>query len=159
MANTFRYRFGDRQLVKVAVASATVIERGDMVCLASDLAIPISSITWDTDLATTQGAAAAAFAGIAVDASAAGEDDDINIDISPVSVYEMDCASATFYMGDPVGPAKQTGNALEDQKVIEAVAAASIGRVYRSAASTTKVLCTFASAKNGAANNVNGALG
>jgi hypothetical protein len=56
------------------------------------------------------------------------------------SVFEFDCASATFAVGDYVGPAKDTGNALLDNKVVavggEALA---IGRVYASGASITRV--------------------
>lgn len=55
-------------------------------------------------------------------------------------VYEFDCASATFAVGDYVGAAKDTGNALLNQTVI-AVAGEplAIGRVVEAGASIVKV--------------------
>ena len=56
-------------------------------------------------------------------------------------VFEFDCASASFNYGDLVGPAKASGNALENQKVV-AVAnrLLAIGRVIKPTTSATKVL-------------------
>lgn len=160
MANRFRYRHGQTQLVKLPVDSSTVIEIGDMVFLDTDDVKPASSFTWTTDLATTQGNFAAKFIGIACESSASGDTDKISVDISPVSVYEMDAASDTYIPGAPLGPDKDTGNALLDQTLEDAVAAASIARVYKAVDTAgTKVEVTFASAYNVAANNVNGVVG
>lgn len=160
MADTFRYRFNQKKLVKVPVDSGTVIDKGDMVALVADKAVRISSISWDTDLATTQAAAAAAFLGIAEESTASGQTADISVDISTESVYEMDCVSATYQIGDPVGPAKATGNAIVDQQVVEVAATAAIGRVYRRTnGAATKVHVTFASAFGTDSSNVNASVG
>lgn len=160
MADSFRFRFNQKKLVKVPVDSATVISKGDLVALVSDKAIPMSSFTWTTDLATTQGNAAAAFLGVAEESTKAGETDDISVDVSSESVYEMDCTSATYQVGDPIAPAKASGNALLSQQVVEAVGTASIGRVYRRTNGTaTKVHVTFASAFTTDSSNTNAAIG
>lgn len=86
MANQLRYRHGDVQLRRLRVDSATVIEAGDLVWLDSDDVKPASDFTWDTNLATTQAAFAAAFVGVAHTPSAAGETDDVAVDVSPHSV-------------------------------------------------------------------------
>ena len=54
--------------------------------------------------------------------------------------FQADCASATFAVGDPVGPAKQAGNVLESQKLV-AVAdiALGIGFVMEAGTSVTTV--------------------
>ena len=56
-------------------------------------------------------------------------------------VWEMDCASSsTFYPGTLVGPAKQAGNALESQKVVQtSTEVTSIGRVYQKVVSGDRV--------------------
>jgi len=51
-------------------------------------------------------------------------------------VFLCDCASASFNVGDPVGPAKDTGNALLSQKVV-AVADISLGCGYVTEKTTT----------------------
>lgn len=83
------------------------------------------------------------------------------MDVSPNSVYQMTCASATFELDDRIGPAKQSGNALEDQKVVEvSTAAAACGRVMEkvtSAATTVKV--SIASAQKVNSGNTNAIVG
>lgn len=133
-----------------AVASATVIVKGDMLYWDSSNHVvkPAADFTWDTDLATTQAAFAVVFVGIANESSASGETDPISVDISSEAIYEFDCASTTFYPGGGVGPAKDTGNALLSQKVASAVAAASVGMASVEApyGAATRVRCRFSSA-------------
>src|SRR5690606_22209932 len=122
--------------------------------------VRISSIAWDTDLETTQEAAAAVFLGVAEESTKNGQTDDISVDVSSESVYEMDCDSATYQGGDPIGPAKATGNAIVDQKVAETVAASAIGRVYRRTnGAASKVHVTFASAFTTDSANSNAQIG
>lgn len=136
-----RHRFFETRDVLVAkVNAATVVAVGDHILIDSNgLAYPASSETWNTDLATTQGLAHDKFLGIALAASAAGETDLLRV--GTMGDYEFPCASATFKVGDYVGPAKQTGNALENQKVV-AVANAGLasGRVVKAGTSLTSVL-------------------
>lgn len=59
---------------------------------------------------------------------------------SQSGVYEFDCASASFNVGDLVGPAKQSGNALEPQKVVAVThELLAIGRVVEGTSSQTTV--------------------
>ena len=98
--------------------------------------------------------------GIARTASAAGETTNVQVDVSPEAVYEMDQASATIDIGTPVGPAKASGNALENQKVVASTGTSCIGRAaadYQSA--TTRVRVTLASAYHTASSNVNANVG
>ena len=73
------------------------------------------AVTWTTDLPTTQTAFHAAFLGVAMQRSRSTDTDPIRVATS--GVFEMACAAATFNIGDLVGPAKDTGNALLNQTV------------------------------------------
>lgn len=162
MADQFRFRHGQKQLQKFAVASATVIEKGDLVYLntSDDTVKSAASFTWDTNLATTQAGFAAVFVGVAEESSAAGDTASISVDTSPFSVYEFDAASATYVAGDSLGPDKASGDALLSRQLEAAVAASSVARVYEgTAGAATKVLVTFASAYGTASANTNAALG
>lgn len=153
------HRYGPFRPQKAAVASATVIAKGDMVWNSSGEVKPASDFTWNTNIATTQADFAALFLGVAMEASAAGSTTPITVDVGSISVWEMDCASATFVAGGPVGPAKASGNALENQKLVTAVAASSIGRVHQAGTSVTRVQASFAGAYSTDGANVNNALG
>ena len=139
------YTYDDKVLVTIATAQA--VTRGDMVGLSSDTLVRAEDETWTTDLATTQRLFASKFLGVseqtknATDAGVFGNGSDNTCLVHLCGIYEFDCASASFAVGDLVGPAKQTGNALESQKVV-AVASEdlAIGRVFRSVTSATKVL-------------------
>lgn len=74
MANSYSYRTGQREPRKYGVASATVIEIGDLVYYdtSTDQVKPASDFTWNTDLATTQGGFADVVAGVAMESSASG---------------------------------------------------------------------------------------
>ena len=160
MANQIRFRSGQVQLHRVRVDSATVIEVGDLVFLDGDDAKPASDFTWTTDLATTQAAFAASFLGIAHQQSAAGDTDDVSVDVSPTSVYEFDAASATYELGDALG-SDELSSTLESQK-LEAVGSTSLGVAraaeYKAAAST-RLRVTFASAYHCGSSNLNASLG
>lgn len=153
------HRYGPCRLQKYPVLSATVISKGDLLFLDSGTVKPAASFTWDTNIATTQAAFAAVFVGVAAEGSANGESAPVSVDTGSISVWEMDCASASFVSGGPVGPAKASGNALENQKLVTAVAASSIGRVHVSGTSVTRVMASFAGAYSTDGANVNNALG
>lgn len=163
MANKWRFRHGQMELIKFPVESGTVIERGDMLFFGgSDEAVhPASEKEWDTNLATTQAAFANVFAGIAYEASPNGETEDISVDTSPDSVYEFDVASATYLVGDDLGPDQDSTTVLMDQQ-LEGAAATSdaVARAYeKKASASTTLKVKFASAYNVAANNVNAVVG
>ena len=128
-----RHRFGMPVVVHVAVDSATEIRAGDAVFLDGDDAKPASAEAWSIDLATTQAAFADHFLGIAqADHPAnSGAVADFPVDISPWSVYEMDCANETHEVGDTLGMDQSTGNSLEAAKLEKAVAASSCFRCLR----------------------------
>jgi hypothetical protein len=124
-----------------AVATASVIAVGDLIwrdTAASDTPKAAADKAWDTSLAVTQEAFHDVFLGVALQRSRSG-------DITPIryatsGIFEFDCASASFKEGDLVGPAKQTGNAIESQKVVAvATPNLAIGRVAVSGTSLTKV--------------------
>jgi hypothetical protein len=135
-----RWRYGDTNPVVAAVDSATVIEIGDMVWQDTNDAKPASDFTWNNTTAETQDGFADEFLGVAMQRSRALDTADIRV--AARGVFEFPCAAATFELGDLIGPAKASGNALEDQKVV-AVAdpARAIGRAAkRYASNTTTVL-------------------
>lgn len=102
MANNQRYRRGPLTLIQVPVASATVIDKGDMIALSAGKAVPLDD-TYDTSSAAAaiKEAADAAFLGIAHSASASGETDDVLVDISLESIYEFpQQAAAAVSVGD-----------------------------------------------------------
>lgn len=143
MANKHRHRSGPTNLVMGgAVASATVIEIGDVVYQQSGGVLPADTAAlWDTNLATTQEAAHDLFLGVSQDQSRNGDTADIRVNTTGRHAFA--CASATFTMGDLVGMAKAAGNNLEAQTVV-AVADAdlAIGQVsqnYTSAVTEVEV--------------------
>ncbi len=149
MADVMRWRYGETNpVVSKAIGSSTVIQIGDLVEMAADGTVtPASAHTWNTDLATTQNEFQDTFLGVAMQRSRSGDTDPIRVATS--GVFEFDCASATFEIGALTGPAKQTGNALENQKVVALAGgseAKAIGRVAkRIGTADTKVLVEIVS--------------
>jgi hypothetical protein len=141
------------------VDSATIIEAGDLVFLDTDDVKPAADFAWDTDLETTQGLFAAVFLGVAHQQSADGDTDDVSIDLGPHSVYEFDANSATYEVGDVLGP-DEDSSTLMNQQLEAAASSAGIARAaeYQAAAST-KLRVTFASAFHAGSANVNAHLG
>lgn len=137
------HQYGDaKPVVTKAVPTATVIETNDLIgtVASGDAPYPASDQAWDTDLATTQTAFVARFLGVSMEASRNGDIQPIRVNTA--GVHEFECAAAQFELGDLVGPAKQSGNLLEDRKVVAvATEALAIGRVAKYyGANTTKVL-------------------
>ena len=151
MSTTLRYRSGLTHLCRMRVAADTVIHAGDLVYLDSGTVKPAASLAWNSDLATTQDDFAAVFAGVAHQSSAAGETDDISVDLSPLAVYEFDCAPAPYEAGDRLGPDELSSTLMSHQ--LEAVAGGTAGMAraveYRPSGSTT-VRVTLVSALHGA---------
>lgn len=112
----------DVQMFDVHVTSSVptnTINIGDFVFNASGKVRPAATFTWNTDLATTQTAFAAAFVGVSEDRSRAGVDDtrDLRLAVNMDGTYEVDADSATYTINQYVGMAKATGNALLSSKV------------------------------------------
>jgi hypothetical protein len=158
--NRLRFRSGQVHLVKCRVDAASVIEAGDLVWLDADDVKPASAFAWTTNLATTQGAFAAKFLGVAHQQSPAGDDLPISVDISPLSVYEMDVNAATYEIGGILGPDESASALMDQQLETVASAASAIARAveYRAQSSTT-LRVSLASAFSTASANVNAAIG
>ena len=121
MSDKMRWRYGDTNPVVAAVDAKTVIEIGDLVWQDTDDAKPAGSFTWDTDLVTTQDGFADKFLGVAMQRSRSG--DTAPIRVATTGVFEFDCASGTFELGEMVGPAGNTGGtALMNQQVAKVAA-------------------------------------
>lgn len=108
----------------VAIAAAsTAIEVGDMLWYdaTNNCCAPASSLAWNNTLAATQADFHNAYLGVALDARLASTTTAGNILVATKGVYQGDCAalSAATDLGTPFGPAKASGNALENQKVVE----------------------------------------
>ena len=147
MANTMRWRYGETSPVMLPVDSATVIEIGDLLYLDTDDAKPASAAPdQGTELANQQ-VFHDIFAGVAMQASAAGDTQPIRVATS--GVFEFDCLSATLEVGDLIAPDEDAGGtALLDQTVAKVTATnAAIGRcAKRVNPAGTRVLVDIVSA-------------
>lgn len=120
MADEMRFRSaGRKRITTLPVASATVIEVGD-ICWqdrSAGEAKPASDFTWTSDRETTSATFRRDFAGVAMGSSDDGETHDIPI--AQAGRFVFDCASASFEIGDLVGPDDNaTPDGLLDQQVI-----------------------------------------
>src|ERR1051326_8184484 len=122
MTDTMRWRYGDTNPVVLPVASATVIEIGDLVWLDTDNAKSASLSTFGANLAAAQETFHDKFAGVAMQRSRAGDADPVRV--ATTGVFEYDCASATFEVGARIGlDANAGGTALLNQQVVGTAAA------------------------------------
>ena len=124
------HKVGDPQLVEShPTLTGDTIAVGDMLwqdASNSNAARPASAITWNTNLATTQADFKNAFLGVAVSAKPSGST--ATVRVATRGEFEFDMASGTLALGSLMGPAKQSGNALENQKLAAAVVASSVCR-------------------------------
>ena len=127
-----------------------MIEIGDLVYLDTNDAKPSGQDTdsngtgdlWNTNLATTQEAFHDVFLGVAMQRSRSGDTDSIRV--ASTGVFEFASPSATYELGNLVGPDQTGGNNLENQQVelvASTLANQAIGRVARrNGSADTKVL-------------------
>ena len=125
------FQRGDARPVNVPFALAKSVAEDDLIAIdSSGDGYKASEETWNTDLATTRAAFVTKFAGASAQAK------DANGTIPYMSgalalMLKVDCSgvrsyaakAGTYKVGDFIGPAKQSGNLLED-KTIEVVASA-----------------------------------
>jgi predicted RecA/RadA family phage recombinase len=117
-----RWRYGDTNPVVLPVASATVIEIGDLVYLDTDNAKPATMATFGANLAAAQKTLHDKFAGVAMQRSRAGDTGPIRV--ATTGVFEYPCASATFEVGARIGvDAAASGTALANQIAVAVPAA------------------------------------
>ncbi|HLA83839.1 MAG TPA: capsid cement protein [Thermoguttaceae bacterium] len=141
MSDKMRWRYGDTNPVVAAVDSATVIEIGDLVYQDTDDAKPASAQPDQESESANQQLFASKFLGVAMQRSRAGDAGPIRV--ATTGVFEFDCPSGTFELGDLIGADENAGgNALMNQQVDGVgVSANAVGRVARRAAdATTTVL-------------------
>jgi hypothetical protein len=117
-----RYRRGETNPVFVAPASATVIAIGDLLFLdpTTSLPEPASAFGWQFSLGVTQDLFQDYFLGVAEQESGTGDTDPIRI--ATEAIFEMDCASATWVLGQLVGPDDNAGGTALVNKQVIAVA-------------------------------------
>jgi hypothetical protein len=152
MTDTMRWRYGDTNpVVTKPIASGVTIEIGDLVEQdSSGNVTPANVLAWTTDLPTTQAAFHTSFLGVAMQRSRSTDTDPIRVATS--GVFEFACASATFNIGDLVGPAKDTGNLLLNQSVVAVGAGGNEGKAIGRIANyvnpaNTQVLVSIVSTK------------
>lgn len=145
MADNSRWRYGEENATKLAVLSATVIEKGDLVYWDGTSVYPASSQTDQFTELGNQIEFRNKFAGVATERSRAGETAAIRVATS--GVFEFVCPSTTWKVGDLVGASETgAGTALENQQV-ESVTRPfqALGRVVKAATSATTVLAAIKS--------------
>jgi hypothetical protein len=142
-----QFLYGDAAEVAATIATAKAVDAGDLVGMSAGTLVKAEDTAWDTDLATTQTNFAALFLGVCAQTKTSttvarvfGNSSDNVIMVNTGGTVEFDCASATFEVGDLVGPAKDTGNALLSDKVVAVGSEAlAIGRVVERGTSITRV--------------------
>jgi hypothetical protein len=111
-----RWRYGDTNPVVAAVDSSSVIEIGDMVYQDVDDAKPASAQADQGTETANQDLFADNFLGVAMQRSRSGDTDPIRV--ATTGVFEFDCPSGTFELGDLVGADENTGgDGLLNQQV------------------------------------------
>ncbi|KKK81973.1 hypothetical protein LCGC14_2808050 [marine sediment metagenome] len=99
MSDKMRWRYGDTNPVVAAVDSATVIEIGDLLWQGTDDAKPASMLP-EPDVLEIQQLFASNFLGVAMERSRSG--DITTMRLATTGVFEFDCPSGTFELGDLV---------------------------------------------------------
>lgn len=116
MSNKMRWRYGDTNPVIAAVDSAVTVEIGDLLYLNGDDARPASLQADQGSEANNQALFSENFLGIAMQQSRGGNL--MPIRVATTGVFEFDCDSSTFEIGDLIGPTENMGgNGLLDQKI------------------------------------------
>ncbi len=160
MAAVVRFRSGIVDLHKVPVAASTIVAPGDLVFLDEGKAKPAALFPMGETLAATKVAFAKVFIGIAHEASAAGETEEISVDLSPLAVYEVNIAPGASLFGGALA-IDGTNTALRSsQLIVTTTANQAIARVARpivEGETTARVM--FASAFSVASANASAVVG
>lgn len=117
MANVMRWRYGETNPVVLSVDGSTLIEIGDLVYLDGDTVYSAANQAAQGSASANQQAFHAQFAGVAMQSSPVGGTDPIRV--ATTGVFEFECDSATFEVGNLVGPETPSGSTtLLNQQVI-----------------------------------------
>jgi hypothetical protein len=141
MSDKMRWRYGDTNPVVAAVDSATVIEIGDLVWHDTDDAKPASAASNVGGWGPTIQSFVRLFLGVAMQRSRSG--DTAPIRVATTGVFEFDCPSGVFELGNFVGPSMEEGGGQITNQVVTLIGSANltIGRLAKREASVvTSVL-------------------
>jgi hypothetical protein len=132
MSDKMRWRCGETNAVVAAVDSATVIEIGDLLYQDTDDAKPASAQADQGSETANQELFADKFLGVAMQRSRAGDTEPVRV--ATTGVFEIDCPSGTFELGDLIGAEahgpNEPASALQNQRVAKVTASNyAIGRV------------------------------
>ncbi len=146
MANTMRWRYGDTNPVTLPVNTGYTIDIGELVYLDVNSAKPVSSLSDQGTLAANQEMMHDKFLGVAMQATDAGGAAAIRIATS--GVFEFQCLSETFEVGDLIGGREEASGTELETEIVTGVATEnlSIGRcAKRVPTSGNKVLVDLVS--------------
>jgi D-alanyl-D-alanine carboxypeptidase len=131
MSDKMRWRYGDTNPVVAAVDAATVIEIGDLVYQDTDDTKPAASQANQGSKTANQELFVDKFLGVAMQRSRSG--DTAPIRVATTGVFEYDCPSGTFELGNLVGcDANTAGTTLLNQQVATVAASKyAVGRVAK----------------------------
>lgn len=117
MANTMRWRYGETNPIMMPAAEGFVTEIGDLVYLDNGTAKAASTQADQGTLAANQESLHDLFLGVAMQASPAESSESIRV--ATTGVFEFDCTSSTFEMGELLGAREEaTGTELLDQYLV-----------------------------------------
>jgi len=136
MPNMMRWRYGDTNPVILPVEVGHTVEIGDLVYLDVDSARPISSLPDLGTLAANQEAMHDQFLGVAMQASGTGGADAVRIATS--GVFEFQCVTEAFEVGDLIGGREEGTGTQLDKQIVTGVARKSSDRPVREAGTNTR---------------------
>lgn len=141
-----QYLYGETNPVDAPVLTAQVVAVGDIVGLSSGNVVRASDTTWNTSLAQTQADFRLLYLGVSGQAKDGttsqirGNSIANRIRVDTDGIFTFATASASYNIGDIVGPAKDTGNALLNDTVASVAALdKAIGYVVEKTTSSTSV--------------------
>ena len=140
MANTMRWRYGDTHPVMMSIDATTVVAIGDLLYVSGGKVKHGGDLASQGTLAATLEAFHDSFIGVAMQCSPSGSAEAIRVATS--GVFEFECVSATYNVGDLLG-GNDTGAGTLDSQLVDGVATANlaIGRcVSKVSPAGTKVL-------------------
>ena len=116
---SYRFRRGISEYTTIPSPASTMINPGDLIFNNGGVAQVASAFTFTTDLPTTQALAKQKFLGVAMDYKSASDPSTtpILVCLKGVFEYPVTAFSAAHHIGEFVGPAKDTGSNMLDQKL------------------------------------------
>lgn len=160
MTHTLRFRSGQVQLRSFRVQAADEIRPGDLMVLDGTTARPASALPSAATSEAAREAASELFAGVAHTASAVGEDRPVSVDVSALSVYEVNVRSGQYEIGDLLGCDAEAG-VLEAARLdgVDSPTEAIARAAEFTAGPVDRLRVTFASCVNTASANASAQIG